>query len=61
MLAFIEDPNFLQAGDSGSLLMIEDGNHPVGLCFASGTVGAFANPIGPVLSYFGVQIAGTDN
>ena len=58
---FIADPSFLQAGDSGSLLVTEDGNHPVGLCFAGGTDGAFANPIGPVLSYFGVQIAGTDN
>ncbi len=58
---FINDPNFLQAGDSGSLLVTQDGNHPVGLCFAGGTDGAFANPIGPVLNYFGVDIAGTNN
>ncbi len=58
---YIQDPNFLQAGDSGSLLVTETGNYPVGLCFAGGTDGAFANPIGPVLSYFGVEIAGTNN
>jgi hypothetical protein len=58
---YIDDPNFIQAGDSGSLLVTQNGNHPVGLCFAGGTDGAFANPIGPILSYFGVQIAGTDN
>ena len=58
---YIEDPNFLQAGDSGSLLVTEDGNHPVGLCFAGGPDGAFANPIGPVLQYFGVEVAGTNN
>ena len=57
---FIEDPNFIQAGDSGSLLVSSDGNHPVGLCFAGGTDGGFANPIAPILSFFGVQIAGTD-
>ncbi len=58
---FIADPNFIQAGDSGSLLVTQNGNHPVGLCFAGGTDGAFANPIGPILSYFGVDIAGTEN
>jgi hypothetical protein len=58
---YIQDPNFLQAGDSGSLLVTEDGNHPVGLCFAGGPDGAFANPIGPVLQYFGVEVAGTNN
>ncbi|MDP4199075.1 MAG: hypothetical protein Q8922_14025 [Bacteroidota bacterium] len=58
---YIQDPNFLQAGDSGSLLVTQDGNHPVGLCFAGGTDGAFANPIRPILNYFGVEIAGTNN
>lgn len=58
---YIEDPNFLQAGDSGSLMVTQDGNHPVGLCFAGGPDGAFANPIGPVLQYFGVEVAGTNN
>jgi hypothetical protein len=58
---YIQDPNFLQAGDSGSLLVTESGNHPVGLCFAGGDDGAFANPIGPIMSYFGVEFAGTNN
>jgi hypothetical protein len=58
---YIEDPNFLAAGDSGSLLVTETGNHPVGLCFAGGDDGAFANPIGPIVSYFGVEFAGTNN
>ena len=58
---YIPGATFLQAGDSGSLLVSQDGNHPVGLCFAGGSDGAFANPIGPILSYFGVQIAGTNN
>lgn len=58
---YIPGANFIQAGDSGSLLVTQDGNHPVGLCFAGGTDGGFANPIAPILSYFGVDIAGTDN
>lgn len=58
---YVPGANFLQAGDSGSLLVSQDGDHPVGLCFAGGTDGAFANPIGPILDYFGVQIAGTNN
>ncbi len=58
---FVPDSNFLQPGDSGSLLVTQNGNHPVGLCFAGGSSGAFANPIGPVLSYFGVDLAGTNN
>lgn len=48
---------FIQAGDSGSLMVTESGNYPVGLNFAGGTNAGFANPIGPVLQYFGVQIA----
>jgi len=58
---YIPGADFIQAGDSGSLLVTQNGNHPVGLCFAGGTDGGFANPIGPVLNYFGVDIAGTNN
>ena len=57
----VESPTaFILPGDSGSLLVSDPGRDPVGLCFAgnaSGTM-AFANPIGPVLSRFGVTIDG---
>jgi hypothetical protein len=48
---------FIKAGDSGSLLVTESGCSPVGLLFAGNANGtyAFANPIGPVLSAFGVS------
>ncbi len=49
--------NFIGAGDSGSLMVTESGNNPVGLCFAGGGGGSFANPIGPVLSAFGATVA----
>jgi hypothetical protein len=49
---------FLNSGDSGSLMVTETGNNPVGLCFAGGSGGAFANPIGPVLQQFGVTVCG---
>lgn len=49
---------FLKAGDSGSLLVSQSGNRPVGLLFAGGEGSAFANPIQDVLNYFGVTIAG---
>lgn len=48
---------FIRSGDSGSLMVTETGNNPVGLCFAGGSGGAFANPIGPVLQAFGATIA----
>lgn len=52
---------FSQAGDSGSLVVVStgaDARKAVGLIFAgSGNVSA-ANPIGPILSRFGVNIAG---
>jgi hypothetical protein len=50
--------DFLQAGDSGSLLVTQEGAHPMGLLFAGGEGSAFANPIQPILDYFGVTIAG---
>jgi len=49
--------NFISAGDSGSLMVTETGNDPVGLCFAGGGGGSFANPIGPVLQRFNATVA----
>jgi hypothetical protein len=49
--------SFIQAGDSGSLMVSNSGNYPVGLNFAGGTNASFANPITPVMQYFGVQFA----
>jgi len=48
--------NFIRSGDSGSLMVTETGNNPVGLCFAGGSGASFANPIGPVLQALGVSI-----
>lgn len=48
--------NFIRSGDSGSLMVTETGNNPVGLCFAGGSATAFANPIGPVLSFFNATV-----
>jgi len=48
---------FIKAGDSGSLMVTQSGNNPVGLCFAGGSGGSFENPIGPVLQAFGATIA----
>lgn len=49
---------FSAGGDSGSLVVTEDGNHPVGLLFAGSSSYTIANPIDPVLSRFGVTIDG---
>ncbi|HYQ96122.1 MAG TPA: hypothetical protein VER38_03850 [Candidatus Eisenbacteria bacterium] len=49
--------SFIRAGDSGSLMVTETGNNPVGLCFAGGSGGAFANEIGPILSRFNATVA----
>lgn len=52
---------FIQAGDSGSLLVTDDPDaNPVGLLFAGNSSGtlAIANPIGDVLSGLGVTIDG---
>ncbi len=52
---------FIKAGDSGSLLVTDDGgNNPVGLLFAGNTSGkhGFANPIDTVLNRFGVIVDG---
>ncbi len=49
---------FIRSGDSGSLMVTETGNNPVGLCFAGGSGGSFENPIGPVLQNFGASVCG---
>ncbi len=49
-------PGFIRSGDSGSLMVESSTNNPVGLCFAGGSGGTFANPIGPVLSQFGATV-----
>jgi hypothetical protein len=48
--------NFIRSGDSGSLMVTETGNNPVGLCFAGSSQASFANPIGPVLQKFGATV-----
>jgi hypothetical protein len=55
---FVTSKNFTKSGDSGSLVVTNDGkNNPVGLLFAGSSAGnAICNPIGPVLSKFGVTI-----
>ncbi len=47
-----------ESGDSGSLIVTEDGNHPVALHFAGSSTGGFGNPIQAVLDYFGVTVCG---
>ena len=51
---------FTKPGDSGSLVVTDPDKNPVGLLFAGNRSGkyAIANPIGPVLTYFGVTIDG---
>ena len=50
---------FSASGDSGSLLVAQGSNQPVGLLFAGGDNLTIANPIGPVLQRFNVTIDGT--
>lgn len=52
---------FSKAGDSGSLVVAGAGKNsrrPVGLLFAGSSTVTVANPIIPVLNYFGVRIDG---
>ena len=51
---------FIRAGDSGSLLVTREGNHPVGLLFAGSLGGRFAigNRIDDVLTELNVTIDG---
>jgi len=48
--------SFIRSGDSGSLMVTEAGENPVGLCFAGGGGASFANPIGPVLQRFNATV-----
>ena len=48
--------NFIRSGDSGSLMVTETTNDPVGLCFAGGSGASFSNPIGPVLQAFSATV-----
>jgi hypothetical protein len=53
---------FSSGGDSGSLIVVEKGGDklkPVGLLYAGSSSATIANPIGPVLSAFGVTIDGS--
>jgi len=54
----IQFTKIASSGDSGSLVVTQDGNHPVGLEFAGSDVASFANPIQEILDYFGVSICG---
>ena len=45
--------SFIRSGDSGSLMVEQATNNPVGLCFAGGSGASFANPIGAVLQALG--------
>ncbi|HET8648560.1 MAG TPA: hypothetical protein VFL95_00850 [Gemmatimonadales bacterium] len=50
---------FSKAGDSGSLIVTDDGSHnPVGLLFAGSSRTTIANPINDVLQTMGVTIDG---
>ena len=54
--------NFSAGGDSGSLIVTNDGEYrPVGLLFAGGRSDTFANPFGAVLSELEVTLVGQDN
>jgi hypothetical protein len=50
--------NFIRSGDSGSCMVTQNGNNPVGLNFAGSGGSSFANPIGPALQQLGVSICG---
>ncbi|MEZ6065560.1 MAG: hypothetical protein R3B90_07565 [Planctomycetaceae bacterium] len=47
---------FGQPGDSGSLIVTKEGNHPVGLLFAGSGLTVLANPIDLVIERFNIAI-----
>jgi hypothetical protein len=55
----VSSPGFSDAGDSGSLIVTEVNNNPVGLLFAGSATMTLANPIDAVLSAFGVTVDDT--
>lgn len=54
----IYKPGFSKAGDSGALIVTQNGKNPVGLLFAGSNTITIANPIQTVTNYFGVTIDG---
>lgn len=46
---------FSDSGDSGSLIVTKDGNHPTALLFAGNSTYTIGNPIGAVLTEFSVR------
>jgi fibronectin type III domain protein len=54
----ISPGTFSAAGDSGSLIVTQNGNQPVALLFAGGDGLTIGNPIDTVLQRFGVTIEG---
>ncbi|HUU17999.1 MAG TPA: fibronectin type III domain-containing protein [Sedimentisphaerales bacterium] len=54
----IEPGGFSKGGDSGSLIVTQEGKMPVGLLFAGSDLVTIANPIDEVLSRFGVTVDG---
>jgi hypothetical protein len=55
----ISTAGFSDGGDSGSLIVTENGNNPVGLLFAGSAALTLANPIDAVLDAFGVIVDDT--
>ena len=55
----IATAGFSDGGDSGSLIVTETGNNPVGLLFAGSATMTLANPIDAVLDAFGVVVDDT--
>lgn len=54
---FYTSSRFSKSGDSGSLVVTNTGNNPVGLLFAGNNSGnSVCSPIGPILQRFGVSI-----
>jgi hypothetical protein len=51
--------SFSGAGDSGSLIVTQTGNNPVGLLFAGSSTTTFANPIDVVLRQLGSELGVT--
>jgi hypothetical protein len=54
----ISPGTFSAGGDSGSLIVTQEGNNPVGLLFAGSATRTIANPIELVLTRFGVTVDG---
>ena len=50
--------NFIRSGDSGSMMVTQSGNNPVGLNFAGSSGASFANPISNVLQSLNASICG---